>query len=100
VVDGVADDRADHAVPAAAELGTDDLDHLDTCLAQQGVGRSITRSRSRPAAAGIGGLPRRAAASTPCSYVLVERPALRLKRRLTDRGPRPAAVPQGRHATA
>jgi hypothetical protein len=42
VVDGVADDRAGHAVPAAtAELGTDDLDHLDTCLAQQGVGGGV-----------------------------------------------------------
>ena len=43
-VRGVADDRARHAVPAAAaasELGTDDGDDLDALLAQQRVGVGV-----------------------------------------------------------
>ena len=43
-VDRVADDRAGHAVPAAAaaaELGADDGDHLDTRLAQQRIGVGV-----------------------------------------------------------
>src|SRR5262249_34972755 len=39
--DGVADERARHAVPAAAaaaQLGADDGDHLDACLSRQWVG--------------------------------------------------------------
>src|SRR5215472_13838533 len=41
VVDRIANDRAGHAVPAAApsaELGADDCDHLNSGLAEQRIG--------------------------------------------------------------
>ena len=44
IVHGVADDRAGHAVAAAApsaQLGADDGDHLDAFLAQQRVGVDV-----------------------------------------------------------